>query len=167
MKAAVRLLVLCFLLLPSGCAGPPKAYTPPVYSRGAVVAVWELENMSVESSPLLDEIGEMLTARVIDTLQQGGYVLIERQKLLLALEELNIGSSALAGERSRLEVGRIIGAQLMVFGGYQRVGEQLRIDLRMVEVETGAVVRTADKTTRAADVSGWLDAAASAAAGLL
>ncbi len=163
-----RLLLLFLLLLPAACGAPrPAAYSPPVYGRGSVVAVWDLEDMSVESGPVLEEMGGMLTARVMDTLQRGGYVLVERQKLLLALEELHIGSSSLASEGSRLEIGRIVGARLMVFGGFQRVGEQLRIDLRMVEVRSGAVIRTAEQTTRAADVSGWLKAADRAAAGLL
>ncbi|MCI5212025.1 MAG: hypothetical protein D3910_25325, partial [Candidatus Electrothrix sp. ATG2] len=155
-------------LLLAGCAMPPtetttpsEPYVPKTYGSGSVVvAIWDLENFSVTENQILDDMQEFLTGKVTETLQgQGGFVVIERQKLLLALEELHLGSSELADENSRLEIGRLIGAQLMVFGGYQQVGEQLRIDLRMVEVESGAVIRTAEHTATAGDVAGVLAAA--------
>ncbi len=42
-----------------------------------------------------------------------------------------------------LEVGRRVGARWVVSGGYQRLGDQLRITGRLVDVTTGAVVRAA------------------------
>lgn len=161
--------LLCFLvLLFSGCASRPAVHTIQEYKSGSVVAVWNLENMSVKGRLSLNDMNEFLTAKVAETLKdKGGYQVIERERLLLALEELHLGSSAIADETSRLEVGKILGAQLMVFGGYQQVGGQFRIDLRMIEVQSGAVVRTGEKTVQAADISGWLQAAEDAAGGLL
>jgi hypothetical protein len=160
---------LCLLVVfLSGCASRPAVRTIPEYSRGSVVAVWNLENMSVKGSLSLNDMNEFLTAKVSETLKEkGGYQIIERERLLLALEELHLGSSTLADETSRLQVGKILGAQLMVFGGYQQVGEQFRLDLRMIEVQSGAVVRTGEKTVRATDISGWLQAAEDATGALL
>ena len=42
-------------------------------------------------------------------------------------------------DRELLRAGRRLGAQWMVAGGYQRVGDLLRITARLVDVETGAV----------------------------
>lgn len=164
-----KLLALVTLLFLGGCGGgQPTVYTPPQYSKGSVVAVWNLEDMSIITNPTLAEMSDFLTAKVTDTLKERGeYQIVEREKLLLALEELQLGSSELTAEHSRLQVGQIVGAQLMVFGGFQILGEQMRIDLRMVEVETGAVIRTATRTSSAADVSGWLKTAEEAATELL
>jgi TolB-like protein len=160
--------VYFLVLFISGCASRPAVHTIPEYKSGSVVAVWNLEHMSVKGPPALNDMNEFLTAKVSETLKdKGGYQIIERERLLLALEELHLGSSALADETSKLEVGKILGAQLMVFGGYQQAGDQFRIDLRMIEVQSGAVVRTGEKTVRAGDISGWLLAAEDAAAGLL
>jgi hypothetical protein len=160
---------LClFVLLLSGCASQPTVYAIPEYKSGSVVAVWNLENMSVKGSPALKDINEFLTAKVAETLKdKGGFQIIERERLLLALEELHLGSSAITDEASRLEVGKILGAQMMVFGGYQQIGEQFRIDLRMIEVQSGAVIRTGEKTVQTADISGWLQAAEAAAGDLM
>ena len=161
-------LAISLLVLLSSCAAEKSVYVPQVYGPGSLVAVWEIEDVSVAGNAILADMQDFLSTTIIETLKEkGGYEIIERQKLLLALEELNLGSSALASETSRLEVGRIIGAELMVFGGYQLVANQLRIDLRLVEVETGAIVQTAEQTSSAADISGWLQAAEAAAMKLI
>jgi hypothetical protein len=85
----------------------------------------------------------------------------------LALEELGLGSSSLADESARLKLGRFVGANLMIFGGYQVVMDQMRIDLRMIEVETGRLVKAAQQTVSATDMAGWLEAAKLAAGELV
>jgi len=158
--------LLPFLL--SACGGSSANYSPKIYGSGAIVAVWDLENFSVTENQILDDMQEFLSAKVAETFkEQGGYVIVERQKLLLALEELALGNSALVSEASQLQIGRMLGAQLMVFGGYQQVGEQLRIDLRLIEVESGAVIRVAEHTATASEVSALLTAAEAAALDLL
>jgi TolB-like protein len=165
-KAKLLFLVVAWLL--SACAVEKETYTPMQYDSGSRVAVWDLEDMSVADNPMLSDMRDFMTAAIIETLaENGGFEVIERQKLLLALEELSLGSSALVNEDNRLALGRILGAQLMVFGGYQLFGEQVRVDVRMVEVESGAVIKSAEHTTSAADLEGWLKAAEEAALKLL
>lgn len=165
LRDLILLSLLPFLL--TACAGSSGTYTPATYGRGSVIVVWDLENFSVSDNQILDDMQDFLTAKVAETLKEsGGYVVVERQKLLLALEELALGSSSLTDKASQLEVGHLLGAQLMVFGGYQQVGEQLRIDLRLIEVASGAVIRTGEYTTTASDVSGLLTAAENVAAEL-
>ena len=166
----ITLLSVCMIVLLASCGSEQAVHkvARPTYGSGTIAAVWDLEDVSVVKHASLSAMQEFLTAKVIETLKdKGQYELIEREKLLLALEELNLGSSALASETSRLRVGEILGAQLMVFGGYQLVGNQLRIDLRVIEVETGTVIKASEQTTSASDVSGWLKAAEEAAVKLL
>jgi len=165
-----RFFMLFLTLMLCSCAPSttPSVKQVTTYGAGSRVAVWDLENISVMQGSMTAGMEEFLTGRVADTLgRQGGFLLIEREKLLLALEELSLGSSQLVNDSSRLELGRILGVQLMVFGAYQIVGEQIRIDLRLVEVETGLVLATSEKTTRSANVAGWLDGAEEAAGILL
>jgi hypothetical protein len=129
------------------------------------VAVWDPENLSLKDSGRPD-LGQILSGEVIQTLQTSGIKVVEREKLVAMLEELRLGSSELADESTRLKVGRMIGAREMVFGGYMVVGNTMRLDLRMVDVETGKVLKTAKKTAQAGDLAGWLKAARDAAAEL-
>ena len=79
------------------------------------------------------------------------------------MEELKLGSSSLADEDTRLKLGRLSGARLMVFGGYQIIGSRMRLDLRLVEVETGKIIKAVQKVSPASDLPGWLNSARGAA----
>jgi curli biogenesis system outer membrane secretion channel CsgG len=131
--------------------------------RKATVAVWELEDVSAGLSRI--DVGEVLSARVSETLQRKGtYTVVERERLLRVLGELHLGSSELADEGTRLRIGRLLGARFMVFGGYQIVGKQMRLDLRLVEVETGKIRKAVSRVAPSSGgVSGWLEAAEKAA----
>jgi curli biogenesis system outer membrane secretion channel CsgG len=130
--------------------------------EGASVAVWDLEYLGPEPNAH-QNISEVLSAKVIETFEESGrYEIVERERLLLALEELQIGSSSVADESTRLRIGRIVGAKYMVFGTYFVLNESMRIDLRLVEVETGSVVKTAQKTTNIPDPIEWINLAGEA-----
>jgi len=131
--------------------------------RNAAVAVWDFDNLT-PSAVQYDDLGELLSSQVIAVLQEkGDHALVERDRLRLALEELQLGTAQLVDESTRLKLGSISGARLMVFGAYQVIGNQMRLDLRMVEVETGKVVRAAQNVSSASDISGWLAGAREAA----
>jgi curli biogenesis system outer membrane secretion channel CsgG len=131
------------------------------------VAVWDIDNLSPEGASPSD-LGELLSIEVIKAIQESGrYSVIERERLFMALEELNLGSTALVDENTRLKLGQISSAQLMVFGGYQVIGDTMRLDLRLVDVETGRIRKAVKKITAAENISGWLDSAKSAAEELL
>ena len=154
-----RILLICLALLGlifHACAVQPR---PVEYEQGTVVAVWDLENLSPlkVSHP---DLSTFLSDRVAATIKNKGYYnIVERQRLLLVLDELNLGTSMLVHETTRLKLGRMVGARLMVFGGYMVFAEQMRLDLRIVDVETGGVMKTAAKTVSATDLTGWLKAA--------
>lgn len=135
------------------------AVRPVQYEQGTVVAVWDLENLS----PLKvghPDLSEFLSDRVAATIKNKGYYnIVERQRLLLVLDELNLGTSMLVNETTRLKLGRMVGARLMVFGGYMVFAGQMRLNLRIVDVETGGVMKTAEKTVSATELTGWLKAA--------
>ena len=150
--------LLSLAILFTSCASQPISS-----EKGNTIAVWDLDDFSpsVSSRP---QLGELLSGQVIETLQKRrDYTVVERERLLLALEELHLGTSSLVDEATRLKLGKLIGARFMVFGGYQVLGDKIRVDLRMVEVETGKVLKAVQKTESAPDLQGWTDAVRKAA----
>ena len=159
-----RLIGLSILLLTffSGCTSAAC-----MDQQTSAVAVWDLENLNPDEA-IGTDMGELLAAKVIETLNESStFQVVERERLILALEELTRGSTFMVDESTRLKIGRIVGARFMVFGGYFVLGGMIRLDLRLVEVETGRVVKAAQKTTSAGDLSGWLKAARQAAEELI
>lgn len=177
MRRFPDLLIGGLLLLAAGCAPSPLPMggedpgDAPSPSQVESVAVWEPEPgglTSPEATPFLSEMAPALAAEIMAVFSEAEtYTLVEREKLLLALEELNLGSSELASPNTRLEIGRLIGAKWMVFSVYQAFGGSFRIDLRRVAVETGQVAGAASETAPAGDPGRWPAAARAAATRLL
>ena len=164
MSLTKRLIGVSILLLTffTGCTSAPS-----MDGQTPAVAVWDLANLN-PAATIGPDMGELLAATVIETLKESGaFQVVERERLILALEELNRGSSALVDESTRLKIGRIMGARFMVFGGYFVLGDMMRLDLRLVEVETGSIVKAAQKTATAGDLTGWLRVARQAAKELI
>lgn len=68
--------------------------------------------------------------------------LVERQRLEEVLAELKLTQSGKIDAASGARVGKLLGARYLVMGGYFDVLGTLRVDARVVEVETGRVVRS-------------------------
>ncbi len=134
--------------------------------NGKIVAVWNLDNLSFQPS-VWPDLGELLGSKVAEYIASNtGYTVVERQKLVEVLAELNLATSVLTDPATRLKIGRLAGAKMMIFGGYQVVGGSMRIDLRLVDVATSAIVAAATETVETADLNAWLRAATTAAEGL-
>jgi len=153
-----RLFVVTLLF--TGCSSiTPHSSAPPG------VAVWELEDLTGEGQ--LAHAGELLAAQITDTLgKQGKYVVVERSRLVRILEEQHLSASSLADRQTQLRLGELIGARYMVFGGYQMLGYTVRIDIRLVDVETGRISKAVKRVVASTDLQTLLDAAQSAAAEL-
>ena len=163
-------LVVGFLFLSLSLFGcvttSSKTATTTDWSSGGAVAVWDLEDVSPMGTAQPD-LAEFISARVLETLKTQGAKVVERQKLLSVLKELSLGESELADPETQLRIGHLSGAKTMVFGGYQVVGGSMRIDLRMVEVETGRIVKASEQTIEGNKLTDWLGAAETVAKKLL
>jgi hypothetical protein len=158
-------LVLGLILVMAGCAS--QSSPTPAPAGPPALAVWPLEDLSLPGSGR-PEAAELMTAAVMEAAEEDSdYALVEREKLLAVLQELSLGSSELAAESTGLRIGRIVGARLMLFGACQAVASQMRVDLRLVEVETGKVIQTAQKTAPAGSLTQMMQLAAETARDLL
>jgi curli biogenesis system outer membrane secretion channel CsgG len=112
-------------------------------AQQASVAVWDFDSYAVQTSgaapaeTLSRALSEILLSQL---LQYPGTQVVERSRLREILDEQKLGSSALADEDARLRLGRIAGAQQMVFGSLMRIGALTRVDVRLVSVATSQVL---------------------------
>jgi TolB-like protein len=126
------------------------------------VAVWDVENLMPEV-PANSDMVELLSIQVIEALKESNHTVVERERLALALQELKLGSSVLVDEATRLRIGKIVGAKYLVFGAVIVFDGTMRLDLRLVETETGAILKAVEKTTESMDPLDWMREAREAA----
>jgi TolB-like protein len=77
--------------------------------------------------------------------------LVERDRLEEILAELKLGQTSKIDATSAARAGKLLGARYMVLGGYFDLKGTLRVDARVVEVETGKVVQSVGATGVADD----------------
>jgi TolB-like protein/Flp pilus assembly protein TadD len=86
-------------------------------------------------------LGTGLSETITTTLQEiEGLAVWGREQLRESLRRLGVEATELAPEDA-VQLGRMIGARWVVAGAYQRLGDQVRVTGRVVEVESGRVVR--------------------------
>ena len=110
---------------------------PPAIERS--VAVMTFANITRE--PADDWIGTGIAETVSSDLKNiHGLTLIGRARVFDALR--NLASGAHLDESLAIDIGRRLGATWVVVGGFQRLGELVRITANFVDVATGEVRRT-------------------------
>jgi TolB-like protein len=77
--------------------------------------------------------------------------LVERDRLEDILAELKLGDAHKIDAATAARAGKLLGARYMVLGGYFDLKTKLRIDARVVEVESGKVIQSVGATGAADD----------------
>jgi non-specific serine/threonine protein kinase len=113
------------------------------------VAVMTFVNITRE--PADDWIGTGIAETVSSDLKNiHGLTLIGRARVFDALR--NLSSSGSVDESLAIDIGRRLGATWVVAGGFQRLGDQVRITANFVQVQSGEVRRTVKVDGRIGDI---------------
>jgi serine/threonine protein kinase/tetratricopeptide (TPR) repeat protein len=105
------------------------------------VAVMTFSNITGE--PTDEWIGSGIAETVTSDLQKvHGLSVIGRERTFEVLKDLTTGQLVDFDETVAIDIGRRLGAQWILGGGYQRIGEMIRITARVIDVNTGEVIRT-------------------------
>jgi len=122
----MKLILLCTLSL---------LCTPAWAANVAVLYFQNQGNPQLE--PLKVGLAQML---VSDLVGKPGITVVERQQLQAILEELKLGHSGVVDQGTAAKVGKLLGADHVVMGGYFEIQGQFRLDARVVDTERGVVV---------------------------
>lgn len=110
----------------------------PSRAQADTVAVLYFEN---QGNPALEPLKVGLTQMLITDLQgTDGVTVVERSQLQALLDELELGHSGAVDPDTAAKVGNLLGAEWLVMGSYFEMMGTLRIDTRLVRVETGEIV---------------------------
>jgi TolB-like protein len=97
-------------------------------------------NKDKETDWLSEGISETLTTK-LGNVQR--IRVVERQRIDAVLNEVSLGQSGVIDPASAAKAGKVLGAETVVTGAFQKMGEKLRLTARFVKVETGIVSNTA------------------------
>lgn len=105
------------------------------------VAVMTFANITGE--PKDEWIGSGIAETVTSDLKKvRGLSVIGRERTFEVLKDLGTGQLSDFDETVAIDIGRRLAASWILGGGYQRIGEMIRITARVIDVNTGEVIRT-------------------------
>jgi TolB-like protein len=121
------------------------AVVPCASADQRVVAVTYFDAHAVD--PALEPLGRGVADMLMTDLAMGSDVrVVERSRLNEVLAELQLHRSQFIDEGTAQQLGQGLGATHVVVGSLTAAMDGMRIDARLVEVETGAVVFAAQAT---------------------
>ena len=116
------------------------------------VVVWDFDNQTVPAlSGVPAGAGDWLQRNLSESLvgallQSPGQRVVDRLQLRAVLAEQQLGGGDLADEAARLRLGRIVGGQRMVFGGFFIVGGEVQVNVRVVDAASSRVLFSDEAT---------------------
>ena len=128
--------LMCALLvaaLPRNASATNSAGLP----NGAVAILYFNNQGNPDLEPLRVGLSQILITQVQETATRP---VVERARLQEILDELELGHSGKVDEGTAAAVGKLLGAHYLVMGSYFELVGTLRIDARLVRVETGEIL---------------------------
>jgi TolB-like protein len=112
------------------------------------IAILYFENNSVVDKDKLDPLKKGLADMLITEMSKiKSLKVVERQRIQSVVEELNLGETDLVDKNTSQKMGKRLGAKVLLFGGFSNLfGDKLRIDARIVAVETGVTLKAEEET---------------------
>jgi TolB-like protein len=133
-----RILIACLAL---AVLAPPAAAH---LDDRRVVAVMPFRNVSGDTKLEWLSLG-IAEALISDLRKLKAFRVVERSQIESALAELKLQKGADPSNRAA-ELGKLLGARVLVVGGYQVAGPTARLTARFVDVESGEVEKAAKVT---------------------
>ena len=133
--------LLSLLLLLVGASGPALSAQDSAGPDQPTVAVMDFNGFMLGQSGNSVPIGKAVTSMLVTELSgRDGMRVVERAQLQDLLQEQRLALSGRVDEGTAIEVGRMLGVQYMVFGNVASIMDQVRLDMRAVNVETSEVL---------------------------
>jgi len=139
-----RLAVLCVLVCSLGVFASGGLAQEPAKRT---IAILDFNNNSIVDRERLEPLSKGLADILITEISAiDAFRVVERDKLREVVMELEFGQSELVDPSTAQKMGKLLGAQNLLFGGFvHSSGDNIRIDVRIVEVETGRTIKAVEQ----------------------
>jgi TolB-like protein len=112
------------------------------------LGILDFDNNSLADRQRLEPLRKGLAQMFSSELGQlQGLNLVERADLLRVIEEMKLAQAGFIDEKTAQQVGKLVGAQHLLLGSFVYLPNgKIRLDARVVEVETGRILKAGEAT---------------------
>ncbi len=129
---------------PPAPAPSPEPVTPPPPPLKLAILTFDVLNTGRRDDSLGRMVAEFVTTAAVNS---GSFDIAERELLAKVMKEQELGQSGIVDPSEARKIGQMVGAQAVLTGTVSRFGNQVRIDARVIDVESGKVLAAADEST--------------------
>jgi TolB-like protein len=129
--------------------GVARLEAAPAAPPTVAILYFDYEGQAPGLEVLRKGLAQML---ISDLSSHPSFQIVERGRLEALLAEQELGKKGKLDPATAARMGRLLGARYMVMGGYFELGDVLRIDARVVEVETGRILGSSGTNGKPGDV---------------
>jgi len=149
------ILILCSLIM---------LFPTSVRAGQTVIGVIPFENLSKDDQSIAWFEDGAAKAIVVECAKNPNIKIVDKDRIGQA--RVQVSAESLSPETVR-SIGRLVGASYMVFGEFQKFGDQLKVSAHIVKVSTGTIVNSATATGKVVEIFALQDRIAQATAGNL
>ncbi|MDM8537150.1 CsgG/HfaB family protein, partial [Desulfobacterales bacterium HSG17] len=130
----------------TGCAGTANiGQNSKLSFRGTLpktLAIFPFENNSFLEANLYEPLGKGLSTMLITDLNSISrkLTIVERENIRALIEEGEFTRTDFVDQSTAIKIGKMLGAESVGFGSFIVMSKQVRIDMRIIQVETGELV---------------------------
>jgi len=143
LRLALGALVVAML-----AAGARQGRAAPERPVTMAVMYFDYGGKDAALEPLRQGLAQML---ISDLTSVDGVRVVERERLQDVLNEQHLAASGKVDARTAARLGKLLGARYLVLGSYFAALNSFRADARLVDVETGEVLKSIGATGKADD----------------
>jgi len=108
-------------------------------SIGADKSTWEAMGKGL-AQMLITDLSKIIKLKVV-----------ERERIQFILDELKLEQTKNFDQQTAVRIGKQLGVHTMLFGGFTKIDKTIRIDARLVKVETSELIKAEEITGKAED----------------
>lgn len=139
---------LLLALAAGGTAAAQEAALP----RLAVMDLKDGGSMGPDAQDLTNLGAGLAAMLTTEMMRNPRAVMVERDQIKNLIAEQGLALSGMVDESTAIQVGKLLGVQYLLQGSYTDAFGQLRIDVRVVDVETGRLIEARETTRPRTDV---------------
>ncbi len=112
------------------------------------LAVLDFENNSIADKEKLEPLSKGISSLLVSKMSKvESITFVERERLNEILKELKLQQSSEIDPSTAQQIGKLLGAQTLIVGSFVNFpGDIMRVDLRIIETETGLTLKAEEAT---------------------
>ncbi len=108
--------------------------------KNTKIAIIHFDNSTQKMSEYGDLGGPLRDMLTVDLMEVDNLSMVDRQSLEKVLTEQNLNNSERFDQNTSTQIGKLLGAEYIITGTYFELFNTLRIDAKLINVETGQIL---------------------------